>query len=381
LNLTAVIAGVGLAALLAPSRVAGQALPAPAKTAAAAKVTNGKVYVAARTPDGQPDLQGVWNNNTLVPFERPKGLPEFFTEEELKARIEKDRAIFSNPNYHSEDFKIEGHKEKNGGKVNTSAPTLDMIVRSLEHGGNGENPDQESVLHYDMSNYGTDRHQAKLIWSLRTSIISGPDGTIPAVTPEAHQRMVQRATAAMGHEFDGPENRLMSIRCLVKSATGPPMRPVEYNSDFRIVQGAGYVSIQYEMARDRIIPLDGRPHLPDNIRQLQGDSVGHWEGQTLVVDTTNFTEENPFPGAQNVHLVERFKLVDKDTMIYSFTMEDPGMWVRPWGGEMTVTRSDLPMYEYACSEGDYDLATALRGARVAEQKAAAAKAAKEKDDK
>jgi hypothetical protein len=384
LSLAAAVAVVGLAALLASSPAVGQAVSAPAKAAAKSTAVvktadASKVYVTPRTSDGNPDLQGIWNNNTLMPFERPKGLPEFYTEAELKAKIDRDKAIFNNPDYHSEDFKIEGHKEKNG-TVNTSAPTLESIVRSLEHGGNGENPDQESVLHYDMSNYGTDRHQAPLIWSRRTSILTGPDGTIPPLTPEAHQRMVARAEAAVGHEFDGPENRLMSIRCLVKSGTGPPMRPAEYNSDFRIVQGAGYVSIQYEMARDRIIPTDGRPHLPKNVRQLQGDSVGHWEGETLVVDTTNFTEENPFPGAQNVHLIERFRLVDKDTMIYEFTLEDPGMWVRPYSGEMTVTRSDSQMYEYACSEGDYDLATALRGARVTERKAAE-KAAKEGSNK
>ena len=375
--LTVAVAAMSVQVLVS-SPAAGQALSSAAKVKVKEVEKNvdaEKPYTPPRTADGQPDLQGVWNNNTLIPFERPKGLPEFYTEAELKAKMEKDRAIFSDPNYHSEKFKIDGHKAAKG-VVNLGPPTLESSVRSIEHGGNGENPDQESVLHYDMSNYGTDRHQAPLIWSLRTSIISGPDGTIPPLTPEAHRRLVEREEKARGHEFDGPENRLMSIRCLVKSATGPPMRPVEYNSNFRIVQGAGYVSIQYEMARDRIIPLDGRAHLPSNMRQLQGDSVGHWKGDTLVVDTTNFTDENPFPGAQNVHLIERFRLVDKDTMIYQFTLEVPGMWVRPWSGEMTVTRSDSQMYEYACSEGDYDLATALRGARVAEQKEAAEKAAK-----
>lgn len=375
----AVAMGVLGGVVLVSSPAMGQAVSALAKADELEKnVDTAKPYSPPRTPDGKPDLQGVWNNNTLIPFERPKGAPEFYTEAEVKAKMERDRERFNDPNYHSEEFKIENHQAK--GPVNTDSPTLQSAVRSIEHGGNGENPDQESTLHYDMKNYGTDRHQAPLIWSRRSSIIVGPEGTIPPLTPEAHQRVVERQTKAMGHEFDGPENRLLSIRCLVKSATGPPMRPVEYNSDFRIVQGPGYVSIQHEMARDRIIPTDGRPHLPKNILQLQGDSVGHWEGDTLVVDTTNFTDENPFPGAQNVHLIERFRLVDKDTLIYQFTLEDPGMWVRPWSGEMTTTRSDLPMYEYACSEGDYDLATALRGARVAE-KAAAEKAAKEAGNK
>jgi hypothetical protein len=189
------------------------------------------------------------------------------------------------------------------------------------------------------------------------------------LTPEARQRRAARAAAAKGHEFDGPENRPLEARCLTRANVGPPLLPTRYNSNLQIVQGPGYVAIETEEIHDvRLVPTDGRPHLPKNVRQWLGDSVGHWEGNTLVVDTTNFTDLTPFPGAQNLHVVERLTRVDNETLLYQFTVEDPGMWTRPWSGEVPIKKIQGQLYEYACHEANYGLENTLRGARVAEKK-------------
>ena len=155
------------------------------------------------------------------------------------------------------------------------------------------------------------------------------------------------------------------------------MTPSGYNSNLQIVQSPGQVAIESEMNHDiRIVPTDGRPHIVKNIRLWMGDSVGHWEGNTLVIDTTNFTDLNPFEGAQNLHVVERLTRVDPETILYKFTVEDPGMWTKPWSGELPITKIDGQLYEFACHEGNYGLMNTLRGARVAEEEAAAGKTAK-----
>jgi hypothetical protein len=164
---------------------------------------------------------------------------------------------------------------------------------------------------------------------------------------------------------------------MARANVGPPLLPTRYNSNLQIVQGPGYVAIETEEIHDvRIIPLDGRPHIPKTIHQWMGDSVGHWEGNTLVVDTTNFTDLNPFPGAQNLHVVERITRAGEDTILYQFTVEDPGMWTKPWSGEVPITKIPGQLYEYACHEANYGLMNTLRGARVAEAEAAPEKAAK-----
>jgi hypothetical protein len=152
---------------------------------------------------------------------------------------------------------------------------------------------------------------------------------------------------------------------------GPPLLPAAYNSNLQIVQGAGYVVIEAEMIHDaRIIPTDGRPHIAKNVKQWMGDSVGHWERNTLVIDTTNFTDLNPFEDAQNLHVIERLTRVDPDTILYQFTVEDPGMWTKPWSGELPITKMQGQLYEYACHEANYGLVNTLNGARVAEAEAA-----------
>jgi hypothetical protein len=330
--------------LIVQTPAAGQAQSPATKAAAAKTAPESKAWAPQLTPDGKPDLQGVWSNNTVTPLERPKGLAgkEFYTEAELKdlQKQERERLMVT---------ETEGQPSAN-------------------HSGiEGADPDD---VHYDFSQFGLDRAQAKLAWSRRTSIIVGPEGTIPSLNPDARKRLAEIRAKAKGHEFDGPENLPLGARCIAR-VNVVPLIPSAYNSNLQIVQGAGYVAIETEMIHDvRIIPTDGRAHLPANIRQWYGDPIGHWEGNTLVIDSTNFTDLSPFRGAQNLHVIERLTRVDRDTILYQFTVEDPGMWAKPWSGELVITKIDGQIYEYACHEGNYGLADTLRGARVTEADAA-----------
>jgi hypothetical protein len=336
------LASITAVLLLLPFCAAGQASPAVAKAEAASSV--GKTWVPPRTPEGQPDLQGVWTNNTLTPLERPKelGTKEFYTDEELQALAKKERDRLK-------DVEEHGQPAANHSGIEGSAT---------------------DDVHYDFSQFGLDRSQSKLAWNHRTSIIVGPEGRIPPLTPEARARVTAIRAKAKGHEFDGPENFSLGARCLARPNV-VPLLPTAYNSNLQIVQGPGYVAIETEEIHDvRIIPTDGRPHISHNVRQWYGDSVGHWEGNTLVIDTTNFTDLSPYQGAQQVHIIERLTRADQDTILYQFTVEDPGMWTKPWSGELAITRIDGQLYEYACHEANYPLANTLRGARVAEAEAA-----------
>ena len=336
------------ALLLATVPAAGQATAAQkAKTAAAVN----RKWTPPRTPDGQPDLQGVWTNNSVTPLQRPKELAgkEYYTEAELAQVQQRERERLALDD-------VEGEPAANHSGVE-GAPA--------------------ETVHYDHAQFGLDWLQSKVAWNRRTSLIVGPEGTIPPLTPEARKRLAEIAAKEKGHEFDGPENRPLAARCIARPSGGPPLLPTRYNSNLQIVQGPGYVALEAEEIHDvRIIPLDGRPHLPKNIHQWMGDSVGHWEGNTLVVDTTNFTDLNPFPGAQNLHVIERLTRADEDTIVYQFTVEDPGMWTKPWSGEVPIKKLSGQLYEYACHEANYGLANTLRGARVAEAEAAAKGTAK-----
>jgi len=331
-----------LAALvLAVVPVAGQTTkPVPnGKTAAVAN----RAWTPPRTPDGQPEIQGVWTNNTLTPLQRPKelGSKEFYTEAEL-AGIQKQQRERLNRDYD------EGEGE---------APANHSGIP----GGPLEN------VHYDHAQFGLDWLQSTVAWNRRTSLIVGPEGTIPPLTPEARKWLADRAAREKGHELDSAQHRPLGARCIARESNGPPLLPTRYNSNFQIVQGPGYVAIESEEIHDvRIVPLDGRPHLPKNIRQWLGDSVGHWESNTLVIDTTNFTDLTPFPGAQNLHVVERITRSADDTLLYQFTVEDPGYWTRPWSGEVLIKKMKGQLYEYACHEANYGLENTLRGARAAE---------------
>jgi len=293
-----------------------------------------KPYTPPKTADGQPDLQGIWSTLTTVPLERPAnlGAKEFYTPEDLAAQAKRGGA-------------------RGGGRGAAPAETGDLAV------------------HYDVSQFGLDRAHATTSTSNRTSSIVGPDGRVPALLPEAQKRQAERAAYNREHQWDGPESRPLSERCITWPSEGPPMLAPGYNSNLQIVQGKGYVAIMQEMIHDvRVIPIDNSAHLPSNIHLYFGDSRGHWEGNTLVVDTINFTDKTKFRGAdENLHLTERFTRTTPDTLLYEFTMDDPTAFTKVWKAEIPMVTSDAFIYEHACHEGNYGLTGILGGARSDER--------------
>ena len=291
-----------------------------------------------RGADGHPALQGFWTNASITPLERPRelGAKEFYTEEEAAEYRKKA-----------------------------------LVPQSTAERGGTE-------AHYEFTQFGLDRSQAPIAFSMRTSMIVGPEGRVPPLTPEAQQRNAERAARNKGHEFDGPENRTIQERCIVWGNEGPPMLPPGYNSFLQIVQTKDYVMILQEMIHDaRIIPLDGSPHAPPHVRRWLGDSRGRWEGDTLVVDTTNFTDQTNFRGArEKLHVVERLTRVDEQTIRYQFTVDDSTTWTKPWSAEAPLVKDKGPIYEYACHEANYGFANNLKGAR-AKEKAEEAKTGKQ----
>jgi hypothetical protein len=285
-----------------------------------------------RTADGQPDLQGVWNYATLTPLERPGQLAakEVLTDEEA-ATYEKE-ALARN----------------------------DADRRPSESGA-------DVALAYNNAWY--DRG-TRIVGTKRTSIlVDPPDGRIPPPTPENQRKAAARLAARRQHgPADGPEDRSLAERCLLFGA-GPPIVPGPYNNNVQVVQSRDHVAIVNEMIHDaRIVPIGGGPHLPDRLRRWQGDPRGHWDGDTLVVDTTNFSDRTNFRGAdENLHLVERFTRIDADTLMYEFTVDDPTAFTKPWSGAIPMVRSDQPIYEYACHEANYAMSGILRGARAEEK--------------
>ena len=176
----------------------------------------------------------------------------------------------------------------------------------------------------------------------------------------------------MGAATDAVQNLPLSVRCIIMDRAGPPMLAGAYNNNYQIVQAPGYVTIlQEQMHETRVVPLDGRPHLPQNVRQWTGNYLGHWEGETLVVESTNFNGKNPFQGSsENMRLTERFTRVDPNAIRYQFTVDDPATWTRPWSADVPMKKTIGPLFEHACHEGNYGLYNTLAGARVGEKKAA-----------
>jgi len=313
-------------------------LVAPGTLSAQAKPSAAKSWTPPKTPDGQPDLQGYWTNATLTPLERPAQLASklTLTPEEAAAYVKQARE--------------QGNRDRRGGSAETDV---------------GE----------AYNDFWFDRG-TKVVGSLRTSlIVDPPDGKIPALTPEAQKRMDDTRAYNREHPADGPENRGLAERCLIWATAGPPMLPGPYNNAYQIVQNRDYVLILVEMIHDvRVIPLDGRPHLGGGVRQWMGDSRGHWEGNTLVVDTTGFSGKAPFRGSdQNLHLVERFTRTDANTIQYEFTVNDPSGFTKPWTAQIPFSRAEGPIFEYACTEGNYAMTDMLGGARAQEQKGGAAR--------
>ena len=284
-----------------------------------------KAGTMSHTPDGQPDLTGNWTNATYTPLERPANLgnKEFYTKDEA-AEVAKARIA----------------------QFNSQAA---------------------DDIHYDNAIWQAETYD-KGLSSLRTSlVVDPPDGRIPALTPEARSRVAAVPAIPAERRADGYHTRTLAERCITWGNDGPPLMPVGYNANLDILQGPGYVVVRTEMIHSaRLIPIDAaRPHVGQSIRQWNGDSRGHWEGNTLVVDTTNFNDRVRFRNSTtSLHVVERFTRVDASTITYTFTVDDPATWTRPWTAEVPLMKMQAPIYEYACHEGNYGLANILRAARV-----------------
>jgi hypothetical protein len=311
------LAALIAAAVLVPAHLAAQTANAV------------KTWTPSKTADGVPDLQGVYSNYSAVPLERPRnlGAKEFYTEDEIAER--------------------------------NKAAAARAAVQN------------DPGVHYDLGQFGLNQRVTPA--SNRTSQIVGAEGTIPPILPQAQERVNAKQAALRGHNFDDAQHRGLSERCILWPTEGPPMLSQGYNSDLQVVQGPGYVAIMQEMIHDtRVIPTDASAHLPENLRLWMGDSRGHWEGNTLVIDTTNFTDQTAFRNSsRNLHVIERLTRTGENTITYQFTVEDPNTWAKPWSAETTWEKINNPIYEYACQEGNYGLANILSGARSSEKEAAA----------
>jgi hypothetical protein len=308
------------AATVAAQASGGRALSAP------------PTYKVPRTPDGHPDFQGYWTNLTYTPYERPKDLAgkAFYTEKEA----------------------------------------IDAFNKAVADS-------QNQVVHYVNTDFGATPVQTGAQPNLRTSLVIDPaDGRIPPMTPEAQKREAARAAA---ERAGGPLARTWrddrgTVWCVFHDRVVPSV-VAPYGSNYHIVQSKDFIVMEYEWnSEHRIIPLDGRPH--GTIPTYIGDSRGHWEGDTLVVDTINFTPKRTFLGSPGTppavamtpafHLTERFTRTGEDTIVHTYTVDDPTTWTRPWTVEMPMHRIKGPMLEYACNENNEDAFTALRNARAQE---------------
>ena len=316
-------------------------LAVPAAGQAQNAAAGAKKAPVARTADGQPDLQGVWDFKTITPFERPGALgnKQVLSDEEAAG------------------FEAEENRRQN-------RDLIDPAKGGVNYPAGGVVPYNE--FWYDRGN--------KIVGSKRTSLIVDPvDGRLPPRTPEGERRQAARVVNGVENQAGRPradshEDRPLGERCIVGFNAGPPMTPGAYNNNVEIVQGAGYVVILNEMVHDaRIVPLDGRPRL--GISQKHGEARGRWDGDTLVVDSINFAAHGTSLAGSTarMHLVERFTRVDADTLSYEFTVDEPTEWTRPWTAQMTMVKNSEPMYEYACHEGNYGLPGVLAGARADEK--------------
>lgn len=342
-----------------------QAAKAPAAKAPAAKAPAAAVKTAIpRTADGHPDLSGVYSTVTSVPMARPAncGTKEFYTEEDIANGLGGARGCG-------------GTAPGRGGRGAAGG--------GRGRGGRGANIDPETgqpalAVHYDTAQFGLSGNTIVRSSSMRTSIITGPEGVLPPVSDEGKQRQAERAAFNRVHQWDGPETRPLGERCITWPSEGPPMLSTGYNSDLQIVQGDNYVGVLQEMIHDtRMIPTNGGPAALDSgVRQWFGSSRGHWEGDKLVVVTSNYTGKTQIQGAtvsDKAKVTEKFSRIDADHVLYEFTVDDPLTWTKPWSGEVVWEKIDSPIYEYACHEGNYGMANNLSGERAAEAKAASEK--------
>ena len=290
----------------------------------------------SRTAWGDPDLNGVWDFRTLTPFERPEDLAdqEFFTEEEA-AQFEANRLA---------EFEVRDDQEP-----------ADIV-------GN------YNQFWFDPGDQVSATNQTSLV-------IDPPSGRVPALVSVAqakadalreHREGIDPHAPTYGGFVDDLGGGMFAVRCILGFNSGPPMTPGGYNQNVQLFQTPDHVVLLNEMVHSsRVIPLDGREHISDNVRQWMGDSRGHWEGNTLVVETTNFLRETSFRNGvttSDLKLVEKFTRTDAGTLLYDVTVEDPNTWSRPWSYRIPMRANDMPIFEYACHEGNYGLENILAGA-------------------
>jgi len=328
-----VTAALGVAlALTAPRSPSAQTTTPPPRTATPREPQGGPKL--PRGADGHVDLQGIWDFRSATPLERPARFAgrEFMTADEV---VEYERLALAREDGRPPD--------------------------------DARSTDEQSVHPVWWLDYGK-----KPVKTARTSlIVDPPDGKIPPLTAEGRARAAARRAAAREHgPADSYEHRSLQERCITRGLPEVTL-PGPYNNNLQIVQSPQYVVLMTEMIHEaRVVPMDGRPHADVAVRSWVGDPRGHWEGDTLVVDSTNFTDKTSFRGAgANLHLVERFTRLDADTLEYRFTVDDPTTWTRPWTVAYPMIRTDGPIYEFACHEGNYGLRDILSGARW-EEKAA-----------
>ena len=333
-NLTSggLLAVVAAALLCTTTPAAGQAPAAARRTAAPAA----RASAVPRTPDGRPDLQGIWDFRTITPMQRPTDLAgkDVLTDQEAA------------------EFEVKNQRNQD----NRDATTAGVV------NGQVSNADVERAYNDFWWDFGKN-----IVSTKRTSlVIDPPDGRIPPLTPEAEKR------AAARREFRerlalGPEDRGVSERCILGFNAGPPMAPSAYNNNVQLVQTRDYVVIHNEMVHNaRIIALNGQPH--GRLAQWNGDSRGRWDGDTLVIETTRFSGETAFQNSsQTLRLTERFTRMNADTLVYEFTVSDPSTWTKPWTAQIPMTRSDEMIFEYACHEANYGMTNLLKGARFIEK--------------
>ena len=336
-----------------------------AQASSESKQTGGSAYEPTRNSAGQPNMQGIWDFRTLTPLERPGGLAD-------------DKAVYTSEE--AEAFRQEAVQKNDFDKQRDVPATFDV----------------EGAYNTFWWDFGTEANEDR-----RTSLIVDPtNGRLPDLTPEAMAAMKEGASrVAPVHELaslglpgfrpEGPESLGLSERCLVGFNAGPPLTPSAYNNNIRIVQTPTHVVLVTEMVHNaRIIPIDGRPDLPEELSEWSGDARGHWEGNTLVIETTHFTDKTPSfqlpfsldkPGVsgavgigKNLRLTERLTLMSDSRLLYEYTLNDPVTFTRPFTVAISMKASEEQLYEYACHEGNYAMAGMLKGARQLEKEAMAA---------
>jgi len=290
-----------------------------------------------RTPDGRPDLQGNWSFATITPLERPTNLG--------------DKAVLSEQEVEEFEKQAASRSNQDEGRQRGTAADVGRAYNDFW---------------YDRGTRVVGTRQASIV-------VDPPNGRVPALTSDGQARAAARRAARQQRgPADGPEDRALGERCILGFNAGPPFTPSAYNNNIQIVQTRDYVMIMTEMVHDaRIVPLDGRPYLPSSTRLWMGDSRGRWEGDTLVVETTNFSEKNLYRGAtEKLRLVEKFSRSADGSLVYEFTVNDPATWTVPWTGRVPLERLDEQLYEYACHEANYGMEGILKGARAEERAAA-----------